>query len=189
MSEVWNNYKKQIIAGCLGLIFIFVVACGAISFFTGRFALRSATTFLDELTESASSQPSGAGFYESTGGWDFVRIPLIEPYQAIGVNGSWGIELFIDDIVLDYTGEITALNITDNGIILAEALDGRFYARTLEGPIWYVVIPDQNIEIQFEDKEEFETYLSSLGITSYELHDVVELHREFVDRGRLDWFP
>ena len=188
MSEVWNNHKKQIIAGCLGLLFIFVVACGAISFFTGRFALRSAATFLDERPETNISQPSKPDFYESTGGWDFVRIPLIEPYQAKGVNGSWEIKLKESSISFNRIGPLTRIFVIDQ-VILAEAQDGHIHARNIEGPVWYVIVPDQKIEIQFEDKEEFETYLSSLGITSYELHDVVEVHREFVDRGRLDWFP
>jgi hypothetical protein len=39
-------------------------------------------------------QPTGAAFFESTGGWDYKRIPLIEPYEAVSVyKETWTIDL------------------------------------------------------------------------------------------------
>ena len=58
---------------------------------------------LGDVTSSANVQPTGVAFFESTGGWDYRRIALIEPYQAVSIDRkTWTIGLQRDELSVRY---------------------------------------------------------------------------------------
>ena len=189
MNEIWTNHKTKLIIGCVGSIVIFGLICGGFTIFSGWVALNVVAGALDEVTESASNPPSGSAFYEDVGGADFDRIPLIEPYQVIGINDFWQIDLYEDVIKLNHTGEVSNVTVVNQSVIIAEALRGYGDSGSIEGPIWYVVIPNQNVELQFTSQTELDDYLQTQGVYSYTLNDVRSVYQTFVQNRRLDWFP
>ena len=196
MGTIWENHKTKIMLGCGGVALVVAAICGVLALITGGIAAFAgglaytlSPAFLGEVTESASNPPSGSPFYEDVGGADFDRIPLIEPYQVTGVNDFWQIKLQEDVISFNRTGEIAKVTVVDQQVILAEAISGHVHAENIDGPVWYVIIPDQRIEQQFTSQVELDEYLQTYGVYSYTLNDVRSVYQTFVQSGRLDWFP
>jgi len=143
---------------------------------------------LDEVTKPIDDYPTGIGFFASTGGWDYRRMALIEPYDAKNTNndGPWLIGL--ETITPSSSAEATKLNVIDKKYIIAYAPDSVLnYERVEE--VWFVIIPAENIEQGFATEAEFLAYLSYRGVEQPELRDVEELYQELLKNGYLDWFP
>jgi hypothetical protein len=144
---------------------------------------------LDEVTKPIDDYPTGIGFFDSTGGWDYRRMALIEPYDATNTNkyAPWAIGLK----TIPPSGsaaEATKLNVIDKKYIIAYAPDSVLnYERVEE--VWFVIIPAENIEQGFATEAEFLAYLSYRGVEQPELRDVEELYQELLKNGYLDWFP
>ena len=85
---------------CIGIVTIVPFVCldgVTVAAVAMLFVFSSCTAFLDDVTDSADVQPTGVAFFESAGGWDYRRIPLIEPYQAITTDKkTWTIDLKTD---------------------------------------------------------------------------------------------
>ena len=81
---------------------------------------------LDEVAISIDDQPTGEAFFESTGGWDYRRIPLIEPYQAINTNDLWLINLQTDSIRYQSSAGATKLDVIDKQYIVTYVADKLF---------------------------------------------------------------
>lgn len=148
---------------------------------------------LGDVTSSANVQPTGVAFFESTGGWDYRRIALIEPYQAVSIDRkTWTIGLQRDELSVRYQtlAYITnlKLDVIDKKFIVAYApntwLDGE---RVNE--VWVVIIPKENIEKAFTNEEEFLAYLDDKGVDQPNLTDANELYKELGNKGYLEWFP
>ncbi len=145
------------------------------------------------VTSSADVQPTGMAFFKSTGGWDYRRIALIEPYQAVSIDKkTWTVGLEKDKLSVRFQSlvDITNLKIDVIGkkVIVAYApntwLDGE---RVKE--VWVVIIPEEDLEKAFTSEEEVLTYLKNRGINQPNLIDANELYKEYGDRGYLKWFP
>lgn len=172
------------ILGFIGLILaVILVLCVFVSFIQ----------LLDDVTSSANVQPTGVAFFESSGGWDYRRIALIEPYQAVSIDRkTWTLGLERDELSVRYQ---TLVNITN---LKLDVIDKRFivaYAPNtwLDGEqvneVWVVIIPEENIEKAFTNEEEFLTYLKHRGIDQPNLIDANELYKELGNKGYLEWFP
>ena len=143
---------------------------------------------LDEMTKPIDDYPTGVGFFDSTGGWDYRRMALIEPYDAMNTNndGPWLIGL--ETITPGSSAEATKLNVIDKKYIIAYAPDSVLnYERVEE--VWFVIIPAENFEQGFATEAEFLAYLSYRGVEQPEIRDVEELFQELLKNGYLDWFP
>jgi hypothetical protein len=183
--------NKSLQKGCLSVtaIVAFLSLVGIIIILIlvtmgGMFFIR----FFDEVTSSIDNQPTGDAFFESTGGWDYKRIPLIEPYQAINTNDLWLIDLETGSIRHQSTVGVTKLDIIDNKYIVTYGTD-ELYAGKEYDEVWFIIIPDENIEQGFTDEEEFFTYLKDNDIDEPNFRDLDVLYRELADRGYLEWFP
>jgi hypothetical protein len=153
------------------------------------FVFRSCVAFLDDVTRSSDAQPTGVAFFESGGGWDYRRIPLIEPYQAISSDKeTWTIDLRTDSIRYQYSIGPTKLDVVNDKFIIIYALNAALGGERFN-EVWFVIIPEENNEIGFTKEEEFLTYLEDKGIANPNLTDVNKLYDEFVNKGYLEWFP
>jgi hypothetical protein len=144
---------------------------------------------LEEM-DTTEAPPTGVAFFESTGGWDYSRMALIEPYQARSVdNKTWSIGLRTDSIRYQGSvGKITKLNVIDKRLIVTYSLDTVLGGERVD-ELWFIIIPEENIEKGFLTEESFLAYLGDEGIDSPNLTDVNELYEELVNKGYLEWFP
>ncbi len=165
--------------------------------------LASFVQLLDDVTSSANVQPTGVAFFESSGGWDYRRIALIEPYQAVSIDRKTWLVYQAEKYSVTPTIRVTAgdelsetlayvtnlkLDVIDKRFIVAYApntwLDGE---RVNE--VWVVIIPKKNIEKGFTNEEEFLAYLDDQGIDYPNLTDANELYKELGNKGYLIWYP
>ena len=153
------------------------------------FILTSCGTFVDDLTDSADIQPTGVAFFESTGGWDYRRIPLIEPYQAVSSDKkTWTIDLKTDSIRYQYSVSSTKLDVINDRFIITYAPNAALRGERFN-EVWFVIVPEENIEKGFAKEEEFSAYLKDNGIDNPNLTDANKLYEELVTNGYLEWFP
>ncbi len=145
---------------------------------------------LDEVTKSIDDQPTGVGFFESAGGSDYRRIALIEPYQAINTNNdeSWTVSSTVHSSSYSFSASATKLNVINNKYIITyspnDVLEGKRFDE-----VWFVAIPEENVEEGFTNEEEFLAYLKEKGIDTPNLQSVNELYDEYRYKGYLEWFP
>lgn len=165
--------------GLIGIVIVVGVAIVGVVFFV---------QLLDEVTSSIDDQPTGEAFFKSTGGWDYKRIPLIEPYQAINTNDSWFIDLQTDTIRYQNLAGATKLDVIDKQYIVTYGAD-KLFSGTQADEVWFVIIPAENIEVGFTNEENFLTYLKDRGIDEFNLRDIDGLYEELGNKGYLDWFP
>ena len=171
------------IVSCLGLVCITVVLVfmlGISMFFV---------QLLDEVTRSWDEQPTGVGFFESGGGWDYRRIALIEPYEARSIDKeTWLIGSKVDSTRYQSSILVTELDVVEGRYIITYAPDALLGGEQF-ADVWFVIIPEENVEEGFSTEESFLAYLEDRGIERPDLIDVNQLYQEFVDKGYLEWFP
>jgi hypothetical protein len=169
--------KKQIRFFCYTLIVVFAVLLSGCEFFF----------------KHADS------FYNDTGGWDAARFPLLKPYELIYLDDEDGWMLTLrtnpasdNDPYYYYT----TLHLIDklevvNGLIMvhtphAEEVDESMGQKVL---YWFVLIPDQNKEIGFENEKEFLSYIQMLGIQKLNWEKPSDAYQQFFETGCLNWIP
>jgi len=153
------------------------------------FAFQFLVRMLDDVTGSADAQPTGLAFFEATGGWDYRRIALIEPYQDVSLDKeTWAIGLKTNSIRYQPSIRITKLDVVNNRFIITYAPDASLGGERVN-ELWFVIIPEEKLEKGFTKHEEFLTYLRDKGINNSNLSDVNELYSELVNKGYLEWFP
>lgn len=145
---------------------------------------------LDAITKSVDDQPTGVGFFEETAGWDYRRIPIIEPYHAINTvdGGSWIIESTTDSSIDSISVSAIELDVTNNRYIVTYSPEGVLNGKRFD-EVWFVIDPKANTEKGFTDYEEFLAYLAEKGIDTPNLRNVNELYEELRQQGYLEWFP
>lgn len=180
-------------SGCLlagGILSLISLAGIAVIMVIALFAFWFFVMLLDDVTKSVNDELTGEEFYRSTGGWDFRRIPLIEPYQAINVgkNSPWSINLRTDAMKYQFGIDAEELNVIDNKYIITYASNTIFQNRSFEH-VWFVIIPEENIEEGFTDEKSFLSYLETRNIHSPDLIETNNLYQQLIDKGYLEWFP
>jgi hypothetical protein len=179
-------------SACIGMVasISFIGIAGlTIAAILAVLACRSCTAFLDDLTRSVHDTPTGEDFFESSGGWGYRRIPLIDPYQAVSINeGMWMIELRTDSRFQSTVANIEKLNVVNNSHIVSYSTNALVRGERVD-ELWSIIVPDEGIEMGFTEEHEFLAYLESSGIDELHLIDVDDLYKELVDEGYLEWFP
>jgi len=174
---------------CIGMIAImsFIGIVGLTSaVILAMLAFRSCTVFIDDMTSSYDVQPPGEDFFESSGRWDYRRIPLINPYQVVSVDeGMWIIELRTE---FQPVINIEKLNVVNNSHIVSYSTNALVRGERVN-ELWSIIVPDEEIEMSFTEEHKFLAYLESSGIDELDLVDVDDLYEELVDKGYLEWFP
>jgi hypothetical protein len=134
-------------------------------------------------------------FYVSDGDWDFLRMPLIEPYEII--KGSedlgWSMKLFIAPTEQNYyrsVKRIERIAIEENAILIHSSyIESSAEVLGKEILFWYVIIPDEKIEKGFKEEYEFQRYTQELGIINPKWIDPLTAFQQFEKTGCLDWIP
>jgi hypothetical protein len=136
-------------------------------------------------------------FYRSGSEWDHLRFPLIKPYYAIYITDElgWGIPLhsgISDSNIYYYTqlNDVQEISV-ENGVIMVYTP----YEQDVEESIgenvynWFVFMPDQNIEMGFDNEEDFLAYIQSYGIQQSSWRTPDDILKEYDELWCLPWIP
>ena len=133
-------------------------------------------------------------FYQSSGELDSLRVPLIEPYEAIKIDDSgWFIELDSDNLNEFFYNGINGASkiaIMENRIYVYsdyERLDG--INIELKKFHWFVLNTVSNTEIAFEAEEEFVQYQLDNRYEDPQWITIDDAFKEFETTGCLAWVP
>lgn len=152
------------------------------------------------LLSCNSRTTSDDPFYNYSGEYSHYRFPLIKPYYADQLDGNspWILTLFRlwappphDDYSYWNVYSLQQLAV-QNGVIMAyspyideqanESLQEYYYH-------WFVIIPDKNLEMGFDNEEAFLDYIQELGITEPEWRKPEDVFKQFEQTGCLSWIP
>jgi hypothetical protein len=126
-------------------------------------------------------------FYSSKGGFDYVRIPLIKPYEAVKLNGSkeWLVNLKTATLQFSVSNikEVTIVK----GFILLHGVDTFLKGSTIK-EAWFIIIPSKHIELGFDKYDKFVNYLLANGFERDPgLHNVEEIYLEYMKMDKVNW--
>jgi hypothetical protein len=138
-------------------------------------------------------------FYRSIGDYDFNRLPLIEPYDAITLTGAskksaWQIDLHPSTAsTKTYYSEISDVRklSVNKGVIMAYTPYFKQYLKDqgLKNLYWFVIVPSKKVEIGFDNETDFHKYIQSIGIEEPVWIEPDPAFRQFEKTGCLDWIP
>ncbi|QHS54791.1 hypothetical protein GWR56_04230 [Mucilaginibacter sp. 14171R-50] len=143
------------------------------------------------LCQSACTdkQPDVDEFYTQKGGFDFARIPLIKPYEAVVPatgNEYWLIHSVTDTLLFSIPG-VKQLSVSDNKMIFVHGVNTAInYQNVKEG--WFVLMPAKNLVKAFLKHENYLNWLHDHGIEKEpHLIDPDNIYRYFKNHDTIDW--
>lgn len=138
----------------------------------------------EQLTKGVSND-----FYSKLGGFDYQRIPLFPPYQAMKINKkSWSIALHTNSIRYQPSiNDIVKIGVGDD-LIISYSVDSLLEGVEVE-EVWFVIVPSQRIEKGFSDFDSMISFVQALGMTVPDLQKADEQYKTFSSGESLDWFP
>ena len=135
-------------------------------------------------------------FYRSSGGRDFLRIPLIKPYDTIKGDEKYGWTI---DLKVSPSKEATYyISIKDvkkiaieKGMILVYTPYKEESAEGLGEKVlyWFVLFPERNTEKGFDNENEFQKYIQDNGLQKPTWLDPNMVFQQFDKTSCLDWIP
>ncbi len=136
-------------------------------------------------------------FYRSGSEWDHLRFPLIKPYYATyAADGhGWNVNLEGGSLKLDsqyiFTIEhIQRIAVAEGVLMIYSSIQNSFDGNLEEKPpYWYVIIPEQNIEIGFDEESKFLTYIQQRGIQEPTWREPSAILHEYDQTQCLAWIP
>ena len=138
---------------------------------------------------AAGNPPKDKDFYNIFKGWDYKRIPLIEPYEAINTNGKlWLINLRTQSIRYQFSAYATNLEVINGNVIIAHASDAPL-AGSMNDEVWFVIIPNEKIEKGFKRQADLMAFLNRRKISHLNLTPADQLYEALLQKGFLKWFP
>jgi hypothetical protein len=135
-----------------------------------------------------SSCNSGDSFYNDYSREDLYRLPLLKPYELLNIYGadptdldfhSWSLKLL--------SGDRSQLNVSNiqvsKGVIYGHGKDGL----TLPPNYWFVIIPEQKIEMIFKKKDEWVAFLKQKQINPESVYKIWPIFEQYKKDATLPW--
>jgi hypothetical protein len=143
------------------------------------------------LTSCKSSSTKNKGsdeFYTDQGGFDYIRIPFIKPYEAIYTVGGKEWIMSLEQALFDMSvSGIKNARIINNNIIILYSTNTLLNASKAKES-WYVIIVSKHIEKGFGTHQEFIKYLNQNGIKDEpKLFDMDKIYDYFKEHETIDW--
>ena len=133
-----------------------------------------------------------------TGAYPSSRIPLIKPYDLYSKEGEpWGLNLHenlrLPDSAIWYfdVPDIRKLAV-ENGVIMAYSPHVHFQVEEAMKQYyfhWFVVIPDKNIEVGFNNEKVFLEYIEQHHIQKPNWRTPDDIFDEYIETECLEWIP
>jgi hypothetical protein len=139
-------------------------------------------------------------FYNDTGEFPSARIPLIKPCYLYSREGNpWTLWLSTevktsssnDDVyyVYRHVTDVRKLSVQD-GVIMAYSPYGEEQADDgMKDIHWFVVIPNKDIAMGFENENDFSEYIQQRSIQQPDWRKPDDIFNEYVETQCLDWIP
>ena len=134
-------------------------------------------------------------FYTVTGGWDWIRVPLLKPYEAKKVDpeietNTWIIVLG-DKVTLDNIGNIKKISVVDSTIFVLSGGDGdSTYFGGKKVPIaLHLLDTKQKTEKGFVSEEEFKEYISKNNYPQPHWLNIDSLSEALGNGSKVPWIP
>ncbi len=152
------------------------------------------------LSEGYRYQSHEDEFYNDIGAYPSSRLPLIKPYELYSKEGEpWSLDLFTglwspppdDTFLYSSVRDVRKISV-ENGLIMVysphvheqvEQNTRKYFFH------WFVVIPDKEIEIGFNNEDEFLKYIQQFGIQELDWREPNDIYDEYVETECLDWIP
>lgn len=137
-------------------------------------------------------------FYSKQSGFDFKRIPLIQPYELKLLTGTTVWTMNVREWSLNDGGNLVRVD----GVIVRDSLIFTHCSQVAqpevgkESELWMFLVPNLKIEIRAGSRDALCDTLTSLGWpviidcpTEQDLHPCETLWRDFQNDGRVPWSP
>ncbi len=135
-------------------------------------------------------------FYIEDAGYDYIRFPLIKPYEVWSLDKGkiWFIKPnFTPKDLRNATAifGIKKMNCLNNKIIISYCEKEAIVGGVKYPKAWFVIIPEKNINKGFTKEEDFIEYLKEQGIKKEQISwsTPEELFGQFSDTYCLPWIP
>ena len=143
---------------------------------------------------SKSSENMQDEFYSVSGGWDWVRVPLLKPYVVKRANPKINMVWDIEFIHSFGTYNVKRVDVQDSVIYILSGNIGNNNDSTIVNTenvptAWFVIDVRSNIEKGFDNEEEFRAYLRTHNYPNPKWHDIDSLSESFGALGTVPWAP
>ncbi|ATL49379.1 hypothetical protein COR50_20575 [Chitinophaga caeni] len=128
-------------------------------------------------------------FYTETGGWDWIRVPLIKPYEAKKIDPK----LESSNWYISYGKIDNAINVKDvsviDSIIYAYCGDSTLLDYKYIKAAWFIFDVKKNIKQGFSSESEFDNYLQSNNYPKPHWQDIDSISEMLGNGGQVPWMP
>ena len=136
-------------------------------------------------------------FYSDYGDGDFIRFPLIKPYEATYLNKDtgWMINLPISPRENGISSYLDILlpekvAVKNNVIMVYTSYKPEHLQASPEGILyWFVLLPEGKKEIGFSNETEFLSFIKGYGINNPDWQSIDAAFGQFRKTGCLSWIP
>jgi hypothetical protein len=146
-------------------------------------------------TKDKGKEKKQDSFYSNTGGWDWVRIPLIKPYAAKKIDpriksNGWGIKLMSNLYQIDRAKKVS---IQDSIIYVISGKISDQEDITAIGThnfptAWFIIDTKFKTEKGFPSKNTFDQYILNNGYPVPVWYDLDSLSNALEKGEKLPWF-
>lgn len=135
-------------------------------------------------------------FYQSSGEGDYLRIPLIQPYEAIKGNDQEGWSIDLDVSPSEEATYYISIKRVEKIVIKEEVIF--VYTSYVEESAkglgrkilqWFVLDAENGIEKGFDKESDFLDFISNYKVGELNWENPDELFGQFEETGCLDWIP
>jgi len=126
-------------------------------------------------------------FYTDKGGVDYMRVPLIKPYELLSIPGhdNWAARLKENTLNVS-VDSVKMANVFQN-IILLYSTNTVFQSEPVR-ELWVVIIPNKHVEVGFDNFKECAAYLRKQGVKGeIRLNYIENIRYYFADHDVINW--
>ena len=131
-------------------------------------------------------------FYTDCNGMDYIRFPLLMPYDVMCINfrgeKNWVTRLnqgFEFHHTINLIKEISV----QNNIIFIHSLSEHQIIDGENPKQWFLIIPSKKIELGFLNEAELKSYVEQYNIIKINWIQAQDLYNQFKDSECLPWIP
>jgi hypothetical protein len=128
-------------------------------------------------------------FYTVTGGWDWIRVPLLKPYEVKKIDpnietNTW----YIAYGKIDNAINVKSVSVIDS-IIYAYCCDSTLLDYKYVKSAWFIFDTKQDIKQGFPSEAEFNQYINDNKYPVPQWHDIDSLSKALGNGGKVPWIP
>jgi hypothetical protein len=128
-------------------------------------------------------------FYTNSSGYDYIRIPLIRPYEAICIDledRRWSINFKNGPLYYPAIYDVQKLAVIDSVILVYTDNTSR-PVENQEPLLWFVIDLRKNQELGFSEQVKFNEYLMEMNIHKVKWLYVNDVYHQYVSSNCLPW--